>query len=145
MDDRTGPPGFDPKPPKRKKGEPWPNLPVDKALDFGTPFVEILHRHVKDELFAQLIRAYAAPAKRALGESTAVCWYGQQEAHWIAYYDVWRQLGLADFGPVLDAELDVWRDIARSAGWFWPDERVCVVSERPVTPGRYADGWQTPA
>jgi hypothetical protein len=141
LDERITTPRFDPPPPKRKKGETWPDVPVEKALDFGTPFVEILRRHVRDELFAKLIRGFAAPAKRRLGESTPVCWFGQQESHWIAYYDVWARLGLAEFGPVLDAELEVWRDVARSAGWFWPDERVCVVAERPVRPGAYADGW----
>ncbi|NUT03153.1 MAG: hypothetical protein HOV76_06710 [Hamadaea sp.] len=145
MDDRIDTPAFDPKPPKRKKGEPWPEHSVDRALDFGVPFVEILRRHVREELFRQLIRAYAAPAKRSLGEPSPVCWFGQQESHWIAYYDVWRQLGLADFGPALDAELDVWADVARSAGWFWPGEHVCVVAEKPVRPGVYADGFTVPA
>jgi hypothetical protein len=31
--------------------------------------------------------------------------------------------------------------IARTAGWFWPDERHCVISQRPVTSTTFADGW----
>lgn len=76
-----------------------------------------------------------------LGEPSPICWYGQQEAHWIAYYDVWRRLGLAKYDTESDAALDTWQAIARTAGWFWPDEKRCVISHRPVTPRTFADGW----
>ncbi len=57
---------------------------------------------------------------------------------------MWRALGLAGYGPEFDAELDTWQSIARNTGWFWPDEDVCVVSHRPVTPMAFADGWRVP-
>lgn len=145
MDEQITTPWFDPRPPQRKKGEPWPDLPPDEALAYGIPFADIVRRHVREALFASLARGYALPAKHSLvGDDGPVCWYGQQEAHWLAYYDVWRRMGLARYGDTVDAGLDTWQSIARSAGWFWPDEDVCVVSERPVRGRTYADGWSAP-
>jgi hypothetical protein len=141
MDDTVATPWFDPKPPKRGKGQPWPDLPAEEALSYGIPFIDLIRRHVREELFALLAHGFYLPAKRMLGDPSPVCWYGQQEAHWIAYYEVWRRLGLAKYGAEVDAELDMWQVIARTAGWFWPDEHRCVVSHRPVAPMRFADGW----
>ncbi|NUT35511.1 MAG: hypothetical protein HOV79_20860 [Hamadaea sp.] len=146
MDAQLAAPWFDPPPPKYPKGEPRPRLPLDLALARGVPFAEILREHVREALFTSLGRGYAIAAKRSLvGDDGPVCWYGQQEAHWIAYYDVWRRMGLARYGDSVDAAFDTWQTIARSAGWFWPDETVCVVSERPVYGRTFADGWTAPA
>jgi hypothetical protein len=141
MDAQITTPWFDPKPPKRKKGEPWPDLSPDQALSYGIPFIDIVRRHVREALFAVLAHGFYLPGKRMLGEPSPVCWYGQQEAHWIAYYDVWRGLGLAKYSAAADAELGTWQDIARNAGWFWPDEQCCVISQRPVAAMTFADGW----
>ena len=69
--------------------------------------------------------------------------------------------------PADDAEqLDDWATLARSCGWWWPDESVCVVVERPAvidtepvpgdsyeqqrlrqggpSPVVYRDGWRPP-
>jgi hypothetical protein len=146
MDAQITTPWFDPKPPKRKKGEPWPDLPPEQALTDGIPFVDVIRRHVREELFGLLANGFYLPGKLMLGEPSPVCWYGQQEAHWIAYYEVWRRLGLAKYHVAADTELDTWQDIARNAGWFWPDEGCCIISRRPIAPMRFADGWTiTPA
>lgn len=141
MDEQIITPWFDARPPKRDKGVPWPELPVEQALQLGIPFIDLVRRHVREALFTKLADGFYLPAKRALGEPGPVCWYGQQEAHWLAYYEVWRRLGLAKYSEAVDAELDAWQQIARTAGWFWPDERRCVISQRPVAPMRFADGW----
>lgn len=141
MDDRIATPWFDPKPPKREKGKEWPNLAAGQLLAMGVPFIDVTRRHVRDKLFDVLAHGFYLPGKRKLGDPSPVCWYGQQEAHWLAYYEVWRRLGLAKYSAELDAELDTWQVIARSSGWFWPDEKRCVISERPVTATTFADGW----
>jgi hypothetical protein len=105
------------------------------------PFAKAVRLHVRESLFGTLARGFYLPAKQLLGQANPVCWYGQQEAHWIAYYDVWRRLGLAKYGEELEAGLDTWATIARSSGWFWPGEQRCVVSEKPVTARVFADGW----
>jgi hypothetical protein len=142
MDDQITAAWFDPKPPKREKGKPWPDLPATQALAYGVPFADVVRKHVRGFLYAQLAHGFYLPAKRMLGEPGPVCWYGQQEAHWLAYYEVWRRLGLAKYGLTADAQLDNWQLLARSAGWFWPDEKHCVISRKPVAPGTFADGWQ---
>lgn len=57
--------------------------------------------------------------------------WGQQEAAWIARYVFARdKLGIS-YAPERNSQLDIWVAIARSCGWLWPYERVCVVSDRP--------------
>ncbi len=76
--------------------------------------------------------------------------YGQHDALAFALADVLRVLGLDVSGMEARAE------VARSSGWWWPFDDVCVLSERPSlialdecgrlhsTSGaavRYPDGW----
>ncbi|WP_326826841.1 DUF6745 domain-containing protein [Streptosporangium sp. NBC_01756] len=88
-------------------------------------------------------------------------WYGTQCVSWIAHYDALRRAAGVVFTPEQTRQLDLWAAAARSSGWWWPHEDVCVISERPVAvhtevwgddgevrlhcadgPAvRYADGW----
>jgi Domain of unknown function (DUF6745) len=147
-------PGFDPPPPKRKKkDEPWPVLPPADALRTGIPFLEVLRQGVREALRTTLMTNLALPIRARLGGP--VCWYGAQEAYWIAYYDACQRLGLARYR---DDDYDDWANLARSCGWWWPDEDVCVITDRPAVlrmeplPGawheerrlsyvEYRDGW----
>ncbi len=156
---------FDPPPPKRKDHQPWPTLAPLAALEFGIPFAEVLRQNVRESLRVTLADGLYLPIRGALTMADQrpmpVCWYGQQDAYWIAYYDTWRRLGLARFGRTDDADLDVWAALARSGGWWWPSETRCVMVERPlrlptepalgVLPEQvrvrrdaiaYRDGWQ---
>jgi hypothetical protein len=149
----TEPPADRPAP-KRKKGEPWPALPPDRALDLGLPFREIVSQAVRQALFRTFSSVYL-PVRAALGPAP-VCWYGQQDAWWIAEADVMRRLGLASFRT--GTEYAAWEALARSAGWWWPGPDRCVLVERPAVlrmspvPGswheelrlehvEYRDGW----
>nr|WP_249353802.1 hypothetical protein [Rhodococcus sp. USK13] len=75
---------------------------------------------------AAAIRTLAAPA--ALG----VTWYGQQEAHRVAYYDTYRRFGLARFRSDDDELLDVQIALTGATGWWWAFDNVCVMAERPT-------------
>ncbi|MBW8484860.1 DUF6745 domain-containing protein [Actinomadura parmotrematis] len=60
---------------------------------------------------------------------------GQHEAAWLALFD---SLGLLD--PLAGLA-----EVARSAGWWWPFERIAILSERPTElhrdePGRLHNG-----
>ncbi len=146
-----------------KAKEPWPELAPLRALDSGVPLAVVLHQGVRAALHRSLAHGFYLPVRGALANDgpVPVCWYGQQDASWIAYYDVLRRLGLARYGPEEAGHLDTWADLARSCGWWWPGEEVCVVVDRPQTirtepvpgtphdrirlrPGgvRYRDGWQ---
>ncbi|SBT39152.1 hypothetical protein GA0070611_0809 [Micromonospora auratinigra] len=143
--------------------EAWPELPPGRALDSGVPLGVVLHQGVRTALHRSLAHGYRQPVRAALAGDAPVpvCWYGQQDASWIAYYDVLRRLGLARYGPDEARHLDLWADLARSCGWWWPGEDVCVVVDRPEAihvepvPGtaheqvrlaprgvRHRDGWQ---
>ncbi|WP_433311474.1 DUF6745 domain-containing protein [Micromonospora chersina] len=143
--------------------EPWPELAPPRALDSGVPLAVVLHQGVRTALHRSLAHGYYLPVRAALAGDgpVPVCWYGQQDASWIAYYDVLHRLGLARYGPDEAEHLDAWAGLARSCGWWWPGEDVCVVVDRPQAirtepvPGtvhdqvrlqarglRYRDGWQ---
>jgi hypothetical protein len=68
----------------------------------------------------------------ALPGLTGLCWGGQHDADWVAHYEVHRQVMGVRFGSNELAQLELWAALARSCGWWWPREDVCVVSERPV-------------
>jgi hypothetical protein len=147
---------------KRRKGEAWPSLPPDRALDAGLPFQELLRQGVADALFRSLSAVYL-PVRAAAGP-LPVGWYGSQDAAWVAHLDIQQRLGLAH--P--RAGFSAWATLVRAAGWWWPGESVCVLSERPEAihtepvPGAwhdeirprhfpdrpsvvYRDGWSVPA
>jgi hypothetical protein len=119
---------------KGKHGDPWPELPPLKALDVGVPLGVVLHQGVRTALHRSLAHGFRALVRGALADDPAnlpVCWYGQQEASWIAYYDVLHRLGLAHYKPDDLDHLGYWAALARSCGWWWPGEDVCVVVDRP--------------
>jgi hypothetical protein len=141
------------RPPKnlRLTGDRWVRLPPVDALALGVPLPEVLgdgfHRPVRSLL--------------AAGGPLPVCWYGQQDAWWVAYYDVLHRLGLAEYPRAESEHLADWATLVRSCGWWWPGETVCVVVDRPATvhtgalPGswydevrlsfvEYRDGWRPP-
>ncbi|MFI2711269.1 DUF6745 domain-containing protein [Micromonospora sp. NPDC018662] len=146
-----------------KTKQPWPELAPSRALDSGVPLAVVLHQGIRTALHRSLAHGYYLPVRAALGRGAPlpVCWYGQQDASWIAYYDVLRRLGLASHAPDEAEHFDAWADLARSCGWWWPGEDVCVVVDRPrevrtepvagtahdqirLQPRgvRYRDGWQ---
>ncbi len=57
--------------------------------------------------------------------------WGQTEAYWIAFYQVPEQLGIVTYTPEDSRRLNLWADIARSCGWWWPYDGLCIISERP--------------
>jgi uncharacterized protein DUF6745 len=117
---------------KRTKEKPWPRLPSAEALAAGLPFQELLRQGVREALYRSLAEGVYLPVRAALGAGAAlpVGWYGHQDAAWVAHLDVLRRLGLvpAHHG----AAFETWLTVARSAGWWFPDEGRCVLVERPA-------------
>ncbi|GAA2586705.1 hypothetical protein GCM10010435_76130 [Winogradskya consettensis] len=129
-----------------KTGRDWPDLPPEQALQAGVPLRVVLRRGVRESLWQALIAEIAVPVRAALGrpDHVPVCWYGQQDASWLAYYDTLRRLGLAAYPPRAATRLDEWATLARSTGWWWPGEEICVLTERPAGHSptvTYRDGW----
>jgi len=61
-----------------------------------------------------------------IAEAIPVPGYGQHDAHWLAYYDALghRGVDVSDVQPHME--------IARSCGWWWPFNDVCVLTARPA-------------
>jgi hypothetical protein len=117
-----------------KRNEPWPELPPLEALETGVPLGVVLHQGIRIALTRSLARGFRAPVRAALASDPAripVCWYGQQDAAWVAYYDALNRLGLASYKQDDLDQLGYWAALARSCGWWWPGEDVCIVVDRP--------------
>ena len=141
-----------------KTKEPWPDLPPREALARGVPLPVVLHRSVRGALHRSLGKGFRLPVRAGLGPEPPVCWYGQQDACWIGYYDALRRLGLARHDRDTTNHFGQWVELARSCGWWWPGADVCVLVDRPAVvsvvamPGSwhdevtvsavaYRDGW----
>ncbi|MFI5431579.1 DUF6745 domain-containing protein [Rhodococcus baikonurensis] len=85
---------------------------------------ESLHTTLFDGV-AVAIRTMSTPM------AGGVTWYGQQEAHRIAYYDTFRRYGLATFDSEDRELLDVQTALADSTGWWWAFDNLCIMAERP--------------
>ena len=140
-------------PPPGKRQKIPPGLSPEEELRAGAPLLRVLRERVRDALDAKLRHGFHIPIRASLsaGRSLPICWYGQQDAGWIAYYDCLRRLGLGRYRPSDERQFDDWAALARAAGWWWPGEEVCVLVERPAIaePRRggppvvvYRDGWQ---
>jgi hypothetical protein len=65
-----------------------------------------------------------ASVRASAGDSV----YGQHEAHWLAFYEYFREVcGLTEETEKLSGLTE----LAKSAGWALPHEHICWVSERP--------------
>jgi len=62
--------------------------------------------------------------------SQPLVFYGNHDAYWIAYYLFCKRLGV-QYTLHATKCLDWWASLARSCGWWWPYERVCIVADRP--------------
>ncbi|MEV6596091.1 hypothetical protein AB0M36_04405 [Actinoplanes sp. NPDC051346] len=137
LDDAADHPDLEPTRQVRKGDKPWPELPPEAALEAGVPLRVVLRRGVRDTLRTALMGNVALPIRAALGPSARlpICWYGQQDASWIAQHDVLRKLGLSHPAPRDVTYLDDWSTLARATGWWWPGEEVCVAVDRPARIG----------
>lgn len=141
-------------------------FPPQESLREGLGLEEVLEVTVRDTLHGSVHESLGGPLRTALatraGPALGLTWYGQHDTHWVADHDIQRDLGMVHPGDD-NAQLDLWAVLARSCGWWWPYDDVCVVSERPTTvhtepvPGAmhgqvrlhsgkgqavaYADGW----
>jgi hypothetical protein len=118
---------------KGKGKQPWPDSPPLHSLETGVPFGVVFHRGIRNALYRSLAHGFYLPVRAALasGKPLPVCWYGQHDASWVAYYDILHRLGLARYGPDEVEHFDEWATLVRSCGWWWPGDGVCVVVERP--------------
>jgi hypothetical protein len=96
-----------------------------------------LHGTLTDAVAAPLRAALARAAGEAAGDvprkltGGVTAFRGQHEAAWVGYYDTRRRAGFGGYAAADLGELDVWAALARSTGWWWPGEGLCIMAERP--------------
>lgn len=73
----------------------------------------------------------AASIRARLPGDFGLVWYGQHEADWVGYFDLHQRVLGTAFDPRDRQQLALWATLARSCGWWWPREGLCVLAERP--------------
>ncbi|WP_225991739.1 DUF6745 domain-containing protein [Actinomadura montaniterrae] len=138
-------------------------LDLDEAVREHCSSLAGLFRQQVQGSLARSVRGTLGMAARAAHDSkgAAATWYERLCVSWFAYHDVMRRVAGVPFTSEQVRALDLWEAALTSAGWWWPHEDVCVVSERPVAVStepagddgevrlhapdgpaiRYADGW----
>ncbi|WP_433474145.1 DUF6745 domain-containing protein [Spirillospora sp. CA-142024] len=176
----TVPPGVRPRAPETmERLADWP-LPARFRRLISESSVRLDARVMRghrplDGLMGQLVRSPIMASERSTlrmalrsvheAAERGSVWYAALCIAWAAHYDAIRRTSGVVFTPEQNRLIDLWAAPARSAGWWWPREDVCVVSERPVEihtevwgdegqvrlhrpdgPAlRYADGWEVHA
>ncbi|MEO3764311.1 DUF6745 domain-containing protein [Streptomyces sp. B8F3] len=112
-------------------------MTAEDGLHDGYALRDILWTAVRDPLAATLLDGPRPAIRTALlpvtdAEPLGLTFHGQHDAHWIGHYDIHARLGLAAYGAADTRQLALWADLARTAGWWWPGEGVCLVAERPA-------------
>jgi hypothetical protein len=108
--------------PYRRPDPPRDGASVRELVNNGV--APALHRTIRDSV--------AGALRGELGTPSGLHWYGQQDAYWIAQYDLHQRIDGVRFATDDVAQLESWAVLARSCGWWWPRENVCVVAERPL-------------
>jgi hypothetical protein len=126
-------------------GTVWMYCPEDAVLS-GISDRSIVVVTVGQSLRGTLTDSVVAPLRAALARAIGkaadddrltsaggiIAFRGQHDASWVGYYDTRRRAGLGGYACADLSELDVWATLARSAGWWWPGEGLCVMAERPL-------------
>jgi len=111
-------------------------ITAEEALAAGASVRTAVNAVVHVALRTTLHDCVRAPMRAELmpvtGGVDGTTWYGQHEAHWIAHYDVYARLGLAEYPHSDLDQLGLLAELARSTGWWWPGEGRCVMAERPT-------------
>lgn len=96
----------------------------------------ILDSVVRQPLLNTLRDNLYQPMRRMLltenGVNSPVAGHEQYDTWGLAYFGLLRDGGCLRFGHADAHHLDQWLTLARSAGWWWPGERRCVLAERPA-------------
>ncbi|CCQ14511.1 putative uncharacterized protein [Rhodococcus sp. AW25M09] len=109
------------------------NSPPEDAARAGISPDPIIRRTVWNSLHTSLFDGVASAIRGLVPHSFgSVTWYGQQEAHRVAYYDIYRRFHLSTFDSADVELLDIQSDLVRSTGWWWAFDNIAVMSERPT-------------
>lgn len=114
----------------------WTVMPPRELLASGVPARRILdilvHQPLRESLRDNMYRHLRPAMLGADGQRDAVAGYDQYDTWTVGFHALARAAGLVRCRGDDDHQLDQWVTVARSAGWWWPGPRRCVITERPV-------------
>ena len=83
-------------------------------------------------VYADSIRHAQAIIAESTGDKSyhLTYFWGQQDYYWVAFYRFAEKC----LGVKYDrsAQLALWETLAESCHWFWPYEKICIVSHKPT-------------
>jgi hypothetical protein len=113
--------------------------------------VQPIHQQTYSFVAEPMKQQVPAMAGALANRQTWHCGLGLQDSGWLSYYDFLSRLKIDDC-PTLDG----FKKLAHSAGWWWPFEHVCILTEKPISLKRdnrfrlhsedamamnFSDGW----
>jgi len=131
----------------------WASVRESVWASVGESVRESVRESVWESVWASVWASVRESVRESVGASVGASGYGQHDASWIGFYDFFRQ----NCALVQQTERLVGLiELTQSAGWFWPMEKVCLVTDRPRHLARddqgrlhfedraaieYRDGW----
>lgn len=94
---------------------PSPTLFSDGPLAIENLLANLVSDLRKQPLGRGIRDTVAGLVRKEAGDQLGLLWYGQHDVDWVAQ--------LRQPGP--------WATLARTCGWWWPREHVCVIADRP--------------
>jgi len=104
------------------------NLETDLETNFGTDLGE----NLRDNLSGNIGTNIRTNLGDNLGDNirNSDLW-GQMDLYWICYYQFPRKYLNITYKKEYSEILDLWDNIGRSIGWWYPYENICFISDRP--------------
>jgi hypothetical protein len=118
-----------------------------------------LRSSIESSLWSSLWSSLGSSLWSSLGSSLRSAYLGQESAYWVSFYAFCRDVVGVPYDAQKSLDLDLWSEVVKSCGWWWPFDGLCIVANRPESicwePGRmperlhcttgpsvrYRDGW----
>jgi hypothetical protein len=79
-------------------------------------------------LAAKLVHSTDTPTTEQINEQLHLCGYGNVDAPWMAYYDVYLRDGRQEAPPYMETLMHLCQEV----GYFWPLDQAFIASEFPM-------------
>ena len=107
-----------------------------KLIDKKPPYFWFCDSPIMIQLVIQILKNIKSEEWTNLGDNlgdnirNSDLW-GQMDLYWICYYQFPRKYLNITYKKEYSEILDLWDNIGRSIGWWYPYENICFISDRP--------------
>jgi len=103
------------------------NIRANIGANIGDNIGDNIGNNIRDNIGDSVI----ANIENSIKEATALACWGQHDIGWISYFSYYRDAGLLAMDENFSI-IDMWLDLAKSAGWCYTFENLVVVCEKPT-------------